>query len=198
MSRTRWSAVRLGCAGLVRCVTLASMSGVDRDFREVVGAFATGVCVVTTDHHGHPAGMTLNSFTSVSLEPLLVLVSLAHGSRTLEKATASRRFAVNILHRRQQEVALEFAKRGADFPLHHAMEDRFGYFAVRHALALLRCEVTEIVRAGDHDLVIGEVASFEGSGGEPLIFHRGAFGGLDEDALVPRGRVIGIHSAAGW
>ena len=109
---------------------LGAMS-VDREFREVVGAFATGVCVVTSEHHGHPAGMTLNSFTSVSLEPLLVLVSLAHGSRTLEKATASQRFAVNILHRRQQDVALDFAKRGADFPAHHAMQDRFGYFAVR-------------------------------------------------------------------
>jgi flavin reductase (DIM6/NTAB) family NADH-FMN oxidoreductase RutF len=179
-------------------VMLGAMSGVDREFREVVGAFATGVCVVTSEHHGHPAGMTLNSFTSVSLEPLLVLVSLAHGSRTLEKATASGRFAVNILHRRQQDVALDFAKRGGDFPRDHAMQDRFGYFAVRHALALLRCEVTEIVRAGDHDLVIGEVASFEGSGGEPLVFHRGTFGGLDEDARVPSGRVIGLDNGQGW
>ena len=61
----------------------------------------------------------------------------------------------------------------------------FGYFAVRHALARLRCEVTDIVRAGDHDLVIGEVASFEGSGGEPLVFHRGTFGGLDEEPACP-------------
>ena len=67
-----------------------------------------------------------------------------------------------------------------------------------HALAILRCEVHDIHEAGDHDLVVGEVVDFEGSGGEPLIFHRGAFGGLDEDALVPRGRVIGIHTAAGW
>ncbi len=95
-------------------------------------------------------------------------------------------------------MALEFAKRGGDFPRHHAMEDRFGYFAVRHALALLRCEVTDIVRAGDHDLVIGEVVSFEGSGGEPLVFHRGKFGGLDEDAKVPSGRVIGIDNGSGW
>jgi flavin reductase (DIM6/NTAB) family NADH-FMN oxidoreductase RutF len=78
------------------------------------------------------------------------------------------------------------------------MQDRFGYFAVRHALALLRCEVTDIVRAGDHDLVIGEVASFEGSGGEPLVFHRGTFGGLDEDARVPSGRVIGLDNGTGW
>ena len=174
------------------------MSGVDREFREVVGAFATGVCVVTSEHHGHPAGMTLNSFTSVSLEPLLVLVSLAHGSRTLESAVASERYAVNILHRRQQDVALAFAKRGAEFPREHALPDRFGYFAVRHALALLRCEVTEIVRAGDHDLVVGEVASFEGSGGEPLVFHRGKFGGLDEDSRVPSGRVIGLDNNTGW
>jgi flavin reductase (DIM6/NTAB) family NADH-FMN oxidoreductase RutF len=177
---------------------LGAMSGVDREFREVVGAFATGVCVVTSEHHGHPAGMTLNSFTSVSLEPLLVLVSLAHGSRTLEKATSSQRFAVNILHRKQQDVALDFAKRGADFPAQHAMQDRFGYFAVRHSLALLRCEVTDIVRAGDHDLVVGEVASFEGSGGEPLVFHRGTFGGLDADAHVPSGRVIGLDNGTGW
>jgi flavin reductase (DIM6/NTAB) family NADH-FMN oxidoreductase RutF len=67
---------------------------------------------------------------------------------------------------------------------------------VRHSLAILRCDVHDVTSAGDHDLVIGEVIDFEGSGGEPLIFHRGAFGGLDEDALVPRGRVIGI--AGGW
>jgi flavin reductase (DIM6/NTAB) family NADH-FMN oxidoreductase RutF len=51
--------------------------------------------------------------------------------------------------------------------------------------------------AGDHDLVVGEVVDFEGSGGEPLIFHRGAFGGLDADGLVPRGRVIGF-AGSGW
>ena len=184
---------------LSRSGMLGAMSGVDREFREVVGAFATGVCVVTSEHHGHPAGMTLNSFTSVSLEPLLVLVSLAHGSRTLEKATASRRFAVNILHRQPagRRPRLRQARRRLPAS-HHAMQDRFGYFAVRHALALLRCEVTDIVRAGDHDLVIGEVASFEGSGGEPLVFHRGTFGGLDADAHVPSGRVIGLDNGTGW
>ena len=66
-----------------------------------------------------------------------------------------------------------------------------------HALAILRCEVVGTHVAGDHDLVVGEVVDFEGSGGEPLIFHRGAFGGLDEDALVPSGRVIGIVGS-GW
>jgi flavin reductase (DIM6/NTAB) family NADH-FMN oxidoreductase RutF len=167
------------------------------DFREVVGAFATGVTVVTSRVGESHAGMTLNSFTSVSLDPLMVLVSLAHGTRTLEMVTRSKRYAVNVLHRRQREVALAFAKRGAPFPPGFTIVDPAGYVAVMHALAILRCEVVATHAAGDHDLVVGEVVDFEGSGGEPLIFHRGAFGGLDEDALVPSGRVIGI-AGSGW
>ncbi len=166
------------------------------DFRDVVGAFATGVTVVTSRYGDSRAGMTLNSFTSVSLDPLLVLVSLAHGTRTLEKIRQSERYAVNVLHRRQRDVALAFAKPGAAFPDGHTVLDPTGFVVVRHSLAILRCEVSHVFTAGDHDLVVGEVFDFEGSGGEPLIFHRGAFGGLDEDALVPRGRVIGI--AGGW
>ncbi|HEY3764766.1 MAG TPA: flavin reductase family protein [Gaiellales bacterium] len=167
------------------------------DFREVVGAFATGVTVVTSRVGESHAGMTLNSFTSVSLDPLMVLVSLAHGTRTLEMVTRSKRYAVNVLHRRQRDVALAFAKRGAPFPPGFTIVDPAGYVAVMHALAILRCEVVATHAAGDHDLVVGEVVDFEGSGGEPLIFHRGAFGGLDEDALVPSGRVIGI-AGSGW
>jgi flavin reductase (DIM6/NTAB) family NADH-FMN oxidoreductase RutF len=167
------------------------------DCRECVGAFATGVTVVTTNSHGRPAGMTLNSFTSVSLDPLLVLVSLAHGTRTLEIVQKCDRFAINVLHRRQRDVALAFARPGAPFPEGHTVVDPAGYLVVRHALAILRCQVFAIHTAGDHELVVGEVVDFEGSGGEPLIFHRGAFGGLDADALVPRGRVIGF-AGAGW
>jgi len=177
---------------------MSATAHASRAFRDTVGAFATGVTVVTTQHHGAPQGMTLNSFTSVSLNPLLVLVSLAHETRTLEGVRQSRKMAVNVLHRRQQDVALAFAKRGADFPEEHAVLDPHGFHSVRHALAIMRCEVFDIVTAGDHDLVIGEVVSFESSGGEPLIFHRGAFGGLDEDALVPKGRVIGIGDGEGW
>ena len=174
------------------------MGSLGRDFRDVVGAFPTGVCVITTELHGHPAGMTMNSFTSVSLDPLLVLLSFIRESRTYPATIASGRFAVNILHRRQQEVALAFANRGAAFPAEHTVVDQYGYVAVRHALALLRCEVSQVVPAGDHDVVIGEVVSFEGSGGDPLVFHRGRFGGVDEDAKVPSGRVIGLGDGAGW
>jgi len=169
-----------------------------RAFRDTVGAFATGVTIVTAADHGQPQGMTLNSFTSVSLEPLLVLVSMAHDTRTLDAIKSSRKLAINILHRSQQEAALAFAKRGAEFPHEHAVLDPHGFYSVRHSLAIMRCELFDTVMAGDHELVIGEVVHFESSPGEPLIFHRGAFGGLDEDALVPRGRVIGISDGDGW
>src|SRR5919205_336297 len=87
-------------------------------FRDCVGEFATGVTVVTAEHDGRPAGMTLNAFTSVSLQPLLVLVSLGHGSRTLETVRASGRLAVSVLHRHQREVAIAFASPGAPCPRH--------------------------------------------------------------------------------
>ena len=108
------------------------------------------------------------------------------------------RSLVRGAHERAGYTALAFAKRGGDFPAEHAVLDPHGFYSVRHSLAIMRCEIYDIVTAGDHDLVIGEVVHFESSPGEPLIFHRGAFGGLDEDALVPRGRVIGISDGEGW
>jgi flavin reductase (DIM6/NTAB) family NADH-FMN oxidoreductase RutF len=69
---------------------------------------------------------------------------------------------------------------------------------VRGAVATLRCRVREIVRAGDHDLVLGEILGFRHGGGEPLVFHRGRFGGVDPDAVVPSGHPIGVNEGAGW
>lgn len=167
-------------------------------FRRAVGSFATGVCVVTSEHEGRPAGMTLNSFTSVSLEPLLVLVSLAHGSRTLDAVRGSRRFAVAILHRGQREVAVEFASRGGDFPHHLVRRTRFGFYPVREALAELFCDVHEVVPAGDHDLVVGHVREFLAGSGEPLVFHGGQFGGVDHDTAAPRSFIEFLDEGVGW
>jgi flavin reductase (DIM6/NTAB) family NADH-FMN oxidoreductase RutF len=167
-------------------------------FRGCVGEFATGVAVVTAEHEGVPAGMTLNAFTSVSLDPLLVLVSLGNGSRTLYATTASGRFSVSILRRGQHQVALAFSEPGAPFPLGHVETDREGFLTVSGATAVLRCEVEWIEPAGDHSLVLGEVISIAHGGGEPLVFHRGRFGGLELDSLVPAGHPIAIDDGAGW
>jgi 3-hydroxy-9,10-secoandrosta-1,3,5(10)-triene-9,17-dione monooxygenase reductase component len=158
-----------------------------RAFRRCVGSFATGVCVVTADGPDGPAGMTLNSFTSVSLDPMLVLVSLAHGARTQRAVSHARRFAISVLGRRQREVALAFALRGADFPLEHTTRTDDGYLVVRHALAALHCALHDVVTAGDHDLVLGRVEAFSATVGEPLVFHAGLFAGVapDLEALPP-------------
>jgi flavin reductase (DIM6/NTAB) family NADH-FMN oxidoreductase RutF len=169
-----------------------------RAFRDCVGEFATGVTVVTAEHDGLPAGMTLNAFASVSLEPLLVLVSLGHGSRTLRATTASGRFAVSILQREQREVALAFSERGAPFAAGQVERDREGYLTVRGAAAVLRCVVEQVLPAGDHDVVVGEVVSISHGGGEPLVFYRGRFGGMQTDVLVPAGHPIAIDEGAGW
>src|SRR5690349_4392834 len=152
-----------------------------RAFRRCVGSFATGVCVVVVDGPDGPAGMTLNSFTSVSLDPLLVLVSLAHGARTQRAAAGAGRFAISVLGRRQREVALAFALRGAAFPLAHTEHTDDGYLVVRHAIATPRCAVHDVVTAGDHDLVLGRVETFSASAGEPLVFHAGLFAGVAPD-----------------
>jgi flavin reductase (DIM6/NTAB) family NADH-FMN oxidoreductase RutF len=167
-------------------------------FRGCVGEFATGVAVVTAEHEGVSAGMTLNSFTSVSLEPLLVLVSLGSGSRTLHATRPSGRFAISILGREQREVALDFSQPWAPFPAAHVERDREGFLAVSGAVAVLRCHVERIEEAGDHALVLGEVASITHGGGEPLVFHRGRFGGFQVDAAVPAGHPIAIEEGSGW
>ena len=166
-------------------------------FRRVAGAFPTGVCVVTAQSGGQPAGMTLNSFTSVSLEPLLVLVSLAHGSRTLGGVRRAGAFAVSVLQRGQRQVAADFATRDEVFPEAHVRRTADGFLLVRHALAFITCEVERLVPAGDHDLVLGRVLEFGIDAGEPLVFHAGQFGGVVSDGPAPEGFAF-LDEGAGW
>jgi flavin reductase (DIM6/NTAB) family NADH-FMN oxidoreductase RutF len=167
-------------------------------FRACVGEFATGVTVVAAEHDGLLAGMTLNAFISVSLDPLLVLVSLAHGSRTLGAVRQSGRFAVSVLHREQREAAIELATPGAPFPQAHMTRTPDGFVVVRGAAATQHCHVEQITAAGDHDVVLGRVIGLTHNGGEPLIFHRGRFGGMVVDALVPPAQALAIEEGAGW
>ena len=167
-------------------------------FRACVGEFATGVAVVASELDGMPAGMTLNSFVSVSLDPLLVLVSLAHGSRTLHVVRRSGTFTVSVLQREQREAAIALATPGAPFPEEHMTRSPDGFIVVRGAAATQHCEVAELIRAGDHDLVLGRVIGITHNGGEPLVFHRGRFGGMVIDAAVPPGHRIALEEGAGW
>ena len=167
-------------------------------YRNCVGEFATGVTVVTAEHDGEPAAMTLNAFTSVSLDPLLVLVSLGHGSRTLYAVQSSGRFAISVLGRDQRDVAIHFATPGAAFAHEYMQRTYDGFLVVRGAVATHHCTVSSVTRAGDHDLVLGQVVGMTHPGGEPVIFHRGRFGGLAADAEVPPGHPIALTEGAGW
>jgi flavin reductase (DIM6/NTAB) family NADH-FMN oxidoreductase RutF len=152
-----------------------------RDLRRAFGQYATGVTVVTTqDESGRRWGMTANSFTSVSLNPPLVLWAAAKSSPSLEAFEAADRFAVNVLASDQHHLSRRFATSGGDkfegvdvaaapaAPGVHppVLEGVVAHFA---------CRTTQRVDAGDHVVFLGEVESFEAPGGEPLVFHSGAY-----------------------
>jgi flavin reductase (DIM6/NTAB) family NADH-FMN oxidoreductase RutF len=168
-------------------------------FRGAVGEFATGVTVVIVEHGGRHGGMTLNSFTSVSLDPPLVLVALAHGTRTLDLVESAQRFSVSVLQRDQRELAVEFATAVAEFPLQHIARTYDGFVVVKGAASTMQCEVDQVVRAGDHDLVTGRVVGITHAGGDALVFQKGRFGGMVTDAAAPAGLGIAIdEEGAGW
>jgi 3-hydroxy-9,10-secoandrosta-1,3,5(10)-triene-9,17-dione monooxygenase reductase component len=169
-----------------------------RSYRDCAGEFATGVTVVIAEAAGEPQGMTLNSFASVSLEPLLVMVALGRASRTLSALRVSRRFSISVLGRAQREVAIELATPGAPFPRRYARRTADGFLVIDGAIATHQCVVHALRAAGDHELVLGRVIGISHRGGEPLIFHRGRFGGLEPDAFVPPGHPIALYEGAGW
>jgi flavin reductase (DIM6/NTAB) family NADH-FMN oxidoreductase RutF len=146
--------------------------------RRAFGKFATGVAVVTTSGpDGAPYGLTINSFSSVSLEPPLVLWSLTNKSPNLEVFRNASHFAINILASQQREICNRFAS---------PIDDRFAgvdWFrgvndlpVIRNTIATFECRRTQMVDAGDHVVFFGEVKECEQSDLEPLVFFAGQFG----------------------
>ena len=150
-----------------------------RVLRDALGCFGTGVTVVTTiDGEGHPIGLTANSFTSVSLDPPLILFSLAKSSNSLDTFRTAGRFAVNVLHIGQQPVAGRFARRDAPRfeSVDWAIRSDGGSPIVADALASFDCRTFAVHEGGDHLIFIGEVthAWFEPHR-DPLLYFRGRY-----------------------
>lgn len=149
-----------------------------RQFRHTLGRFPTGVAVVTASGPGGPAGLTTNAFTSVSLDPPLVIVCFDRASRTLAVVRESRRFAVNLLRVGDEDLATLFAGK-APHPekfaaVTHTAEH--GVPVLDSALAWFVCDLTALHPGGDHEIGVGAVTALgEDPAGEPLVFHRGAF-----------------------
>jgi len=162
----------------------ASLSAIDSiEFRRALGHFATGVTVVTyvPDGIDEFRGTTVNSFTSVSLQPPLVLVSLGRQTRAAAALRPGSAFAVNVLHLGQRDLAMHFAGR-PDPARRVDWEVRAGVPHLAGCAAFFRCVARDVHDAGDHLLVVGLVEEYQAHGHPPLLFYRGAFEQLPSTA----------------
>ena len=144
-------------------------------FRQVMGNFATGITVVTTrDKDGKPYGLTVNSFTSVSLNPVLVLICLDVRLSGLQAFRDSRHFGVSILSEHQEDVSRIFAKKDMERPTEIFFEGKLGMPLLKNALAIMECQTVKIYEGGDHLIFLGEVDNAENiQPDHPLLYFRG-------------------------
>lgn len=161
-------------------------------FRNALGAFATGVTVVTTlQENGEPRGFTANSFSSVSLDPPLVSICIARTASSHPVFSAAPHFAVNILAQDQRDVSGVFASKRPDkFEQVAWVSGATGSPVLEKCAAWFDCRLHEVVAAGDHDILIGEVVDFDGSSRMPLGYCRGAYVefGLAQEAVAASAR----------
>lgn len=149
-----------------------------RKWRDTMANFASGVTIITSiDELGNAVGSTVSAFSSLSLDPMLLLVCLDNRSRTLGHIEKQKSFAVNILSKDQKDVAFLFGSKTDD------KFDRIDYLIGHHGLPLLKktcvsieCELTAIHDGGDHKILVGKPLSLLQSETQaPLIFHKGQF-----------------------
>ncbi|HZC07201.1 MAG TPA: flavin reductase family protein [Ktedonobacterales bacterium] len=158
----------------------------DAEFKTVLARFPTGVTVVTTCDGERPAGVTVNAFASVSLDPPLVMVCIDRRSHMHDLVARTGFFAANILGAHQQEVSRRFAGQTGDrnerfrlTPYHEAVT---GAPILDGSIAHVECRVTAIYPGGDHSIFLGQVVGLGSAPGEPLIYYRARYGALDMDA----------------
>ncbi|WP_318012124.1 alpha/beta fold hydrolase [Mesorhizobium sp. CA12] len=168
------------------------------EFRRALGSFLTGVTIVTTiDEAGDARGFTANSFTSVSLDPPLVLVCIAKKALGHQAFSTSRGFAINVLSEAQKAASGVFASKTADkFASVAWQPGQTGNPLIEGSVAVFDCGMEQLVDAGDHSILIGRVHDFSHNGAQPLGYCRGAYvtPGLSQEALAasaPPGTEVG-------
>lgn len=145
--------------------------------REVLGCFATGVAVATTvGEDGRPVGLTINSFNSVSLDPPLVLWSIARSAPSFEAFRVHKAFTINILAEEQRELCRRFATPSDDKFADVAFESGYkGVPRLDGAIAYLECDTHDRFPGGDHTIIVGRVLNVASEDRAPLVYHRGQF-----------------------
>lgn len=159
---------------------MVSKEGQVASFKAAMGNYPTGVTVVTAmNQKNEPMGMTVNSFASVSLDPLLILWSIDKKSHHHEDFIKAEQFAVNILGADQGDLCTLFSSK---------VEDRFGQCdweksalglpVLANSLSILQCKTAQQIDAGDHTILIGEVLHIQNEEKEPLLYHRRTIGAI--------------------
>lgn len=157
------------------------MSFDTRAFRQALGSFPTGVAVITAlSHTDKPVGITVNSFTSVSLEPPMVLWCIDKKSDRYSIFTKAKGYTISVLGTAHEDVSSRLAKPGShsleNIPL---IETELGPPALSDALAFFECASEAVYEGGDHGILVGRVLRFaRREAGAPLVFFRGRYGAL--------------------
>lgn len=155
-------------------------------FKEVMGNYPSGVTIITTVDSGNkPVGLTANSFVSVSIEPLMILWCIDKGAGSWEAFEQADRFAVNILAENQPEACWTFAnKREPDrFGKHEWNLSENGLPILNNVFASLECKKSQVVEAGDHYILIGEVINVEKADVEPMLYYKRKTGAVPPSFL---------------
>jgi flavin reductase (DIM6/NTAB) family NADH-FMN oxidoreductase RutF len=142
-------------------------------FRQAMGYFASGVTVITTEHEGLFYGMTVSSFSSLSLKPPLVLICVDKEVKCHDAIMGAGCFAVNILTKSQEHLSRRFATRDIDKFVGVALrEGQLGMPLLDGALASIECKLHQTLPGGDHTIFVGEVMDAEVREGSPLLYYR--------------------------
>jgi flavin reductase (DIM6/NTAB) family NADH-FMN oxidoreductase RutF len=157
------------------------------EFRRACGRFATGVTIASViDANGAPHGLTVNSFTSVSLDPPLVLICLGHAVTTIDAFRSSGHFGINVLAEGQRALSDRFARKGQDrFDGLEWYRGESGVPLLPGVLAAIECRVRERITCGDHDIFIGEMVRVEITDGNPLLYYAGRYRHLAPEPHPP-------------
>ena len=145
------------------------------DFRSAMGCFVTGVTVVTATDQNDFVGVTANSFSSVSLDPPLVLWSISKNSQKHAIMINAKNYVINILSRNQENIALTFSGNKKPFLKINYSLNNYGVPVIRDTVAVIECELHHVYDGGDHSIILGLVTSCNKSNLKPLTFFRGKF-----------------------
>lgn len=158
----------------------ASKMGIfdQKEFRNACGAFATGITIVTTTTPaGDPVGMTANSFSSVSLDPPLILWSVGNQARSFAIFSSTTHYAVHILHTGQEALSNLFAGRGEDkFSQLNWTTGVAGSPILPDYAVCFQCTIAHVYPGGDHNILVGRVVAFDDRGAmNALLFYKGCY-----------------------